>query len=114
MSNSAYAHIGFGEGEVRDNNVISFLDKHAQLFPQKTALQWVARKTLQVWDGVSNLSHESVVYKDLVNKINAVSGGLKNLGITKGDRVIIFVPLSVELYVTMFAVQRLGAIAVLL
>lgn len=114
MSNSEYARIGFCEGRVKDNNVISFLDKHAQLFPQRTALQWVARKTLQAWDGVSNLSHEAVTYKELVNKINAVSGGLKNLGIGKGDRVIIFVPLSVELYVTMFAVQRLGAIAVFL
>lgn len=114
MSNSEYARIGFCEGRVKDNNVISFLDKHAQLFPQRTALQWVARKTLQLWDGVSNLLHEAVTYKELVNKIKAVSGGLKNLGIGKGDRVIIFVPLSVELYVTMFAVQRLGAIAVFL
>lgn len=114
MSNSEYARIGFCEGVAKDNNVISFLDKHAQLFPQKTALQWVDRRILQVWDGVSNLSHEAVTYKELVNKINAFSGGLKNLGIGKGDRVIIFVPLSVELYVTMFAVQRLGAIAVFL
>lgn len=114
MSNSEYARIGFCEGRVKENNVISFLDKHAQLFPQKTALQWVARKTLQAWDGVINLSHEAVTYKELVNKINAVSGGLKNLGIGKADRVIIFVPLSVELYVAMFAVQRLGAIAVFL
>lgn len=114
MSNSEYARIGFCEGRVKDNNVISFLDKHAQLFPQKTALQWVARKTLQAWDGTGKLSHEAVTYKDLVGKINAVSGGLKNLGIGKGDRVIIFVPLSVEFYVTMFAVQRLGAIAVFL
>lgn len=114
MSNSEYARIGFCEGKVKDNNVISFLDKHAQLFPQRTALQWVARKTLRAWNGASNLTHEAITYKDLINKINAVAGGLKNLGITKGDRVIIFVPLSVELYVTMFAVQRLGAIAVFL
>jgi olefin beta-lactone synthetase len=114
MSNNAYSHIGFCEGKIKDNNVISFLDKHAQLFPQKNALEWVARNKLQTWDGGSNLLHESVIYKDLVDRINAVSGGLENLGIIKGDRVIIFVPLSVELYVTMFAVQRLGAIAVFL
>lgn len=114
MSNSEYSRIGFCEGRVKDNNVISFLDKHAQLFPGKVALQWVIRKIIQAWDGTSNLSHESITYKDLVGKINAVSGGLKKIGIGKGDRVIIFVPLSVELYVTMFAVQRLGAIAVFL
>ncbi len=114
MSNNEYARIGFCEGRVKDNNVISFLDKHAQLFPQKIALQWVTRKILQVWDSTSNLIYESITYKDLVGKINAVSGGLKKIGIGKGDCVIIFVPLSVELYVTMFAVQRLGAIAVFL
>lgn len=114
MSNSGYASIGFYGGKVKDNNVISFLDKHARLFPQKTALQWVSRKTLSTWDGTSSLFHEAVTYQGLVNKINAVSGGLKNMGIGKGDRVIIFVPLSLELYVTMFAAQRLGAIAVFL
>jgi acyl-CoA synthetase (AMP-forming)/AMP-acid ligase II len=114
MNKSEYAQIGFYEGTSKDNNVISFLDKHAQSFPQKIALQWVAGKTLHGWDGASTLSHEAVTYVNLVNKINAVSGGLKNMGIGKGDRVIIFVPLSVELYVTMFAVQRLGAIAVFL
>lgn len=114
MGNSEYLRIGFCEGEVKDNNVISFLDMHAELFPQKIALQWVTGKTLQAWDGASKLPHESITYKDLVEKINAVSGGLKDIGISKGDRVIIFIPLSVELYVTMFAVQRLGAIAVFL
>jgi len=109
-----YSMIGFQEGKTKENNVISFLHAHARSFPQKIALQWVARKTLQEWDGASNLSHETITYKDLENKINAVSGGLKEIGIAKGDRVIIFVPLSLELYVTMFAVQRLGAIAVFL
>lgn len=114
MSNNEYDRIGFCEGRVKENNVISFLHKHAQLFPQKVALQWVNRKSLQVWNGTSNLPHESITYKDLVDRINAISGGLKKIGIGKGDRVIIFVPLSLELYLTMFAVQRLGAIAVFL
>jgi acyl-CoA synthetase (AMP-forming)/AMP-acid ligase II len=114
MSNNEYDSIGFCEGRVKENNVISFLHKHARLFPQKVAIQWVTGKTLQVLDGTSNLSHESITYNDLVDKINVISGGLKKIGIGKGDRVIIFVPLSIELYLTMFAVQRLGAIAVFL
>jgi acyl-CoA synthetase (AMP-forming)/AMP-acid ligase II len=114
MSNNEYDCIGFCEGRVKENNVISFLHKHARLFPQKVAIQWVTGKTLQVWDGTSNLSHESITYNDLVDKISVISGNLKKIGIGKGDRVIIFVPLSIELYLTMFAVQRLGAIAVFL
>jgi olefin beta-lactone synthetase len=114
MSSIEYSRIGRCDGRAPENNVISFLDKHAQSFPQKTALQWVARTTLQAWDGKKDLAHEAVTYKKLVDQINAVSGGLKKIGIGKGDRVIIFVPLSPELYVTMFAVQRIGAIAVFL
>lgn len=109
-----YDNIGFCKGKIKENNVISFLHKHTQLFPRKIALQWVTRKTLQAWDGTCKLSHESITYKDFVEKINAISGGLKKIGIGKGDRVIIFVPLSLELYLSMFAVQRLGAIAVFL
>ncbi len=109
-----YVNIGFCAGRVRENNVISFLNKHAALFPQKVALRWAAGKTLQSWDGASPIAHEAIAYKDFVDKIHAISGGLKNIGIGKGDRVIIFVPLSLELYLSMFAVQRLGAIAVFL
>lgn len=109
-----YGQIGFCEGRVKENNVIYFLHKHAQLFPQKVALRWVTGKTLQSWDGASNLVHASITYKDFVDKISVVSAGLRDLGIGKGDRVIIFVPLSLELYLAMFAVQRLGAVAVFL
>lgn len=109
-----YSRIGFQKGMQPENNVISFLERHAQLLPKKIALQWVARKTLQAWDGEAALSHESISYKDFVDKVIACSDGLKKIGIAKGDRVIIFVPLSLELYLSMFAVQRLGAVAVFL
>jgi len=109
-----YNTIGFCKGKVKENNIIYFLHEHARLFPQKIALQWVTKKTLQSWDGAGELRTESITYKDFTDKLNAISGGLKKIGITKGDRVIIFVPLSVELYLSMFAVQRLGGIAVFL
>ncbi len=109
-----YNTIGFCKGKVKENNIIYFLHEHARLFPQKIALQWVTKKTLQSWDSTGELGTESIIYKDFTDKLNAISGGLKKIGIAKGDRVIIFVPLSVELYLSMFAVQRLGGIAVFL
>jgi len=96
------------------NNVISFLDKHAQNYPERTALKWVTRNNLKVWDGKGELSHRSITYRELAQKISVVAYGLKQLGVSKGDRIIIFVPLSLELYLSMFAVQRIGAIAVFL
>ena len=109
-----YNTIGFVEGNVKENNVISFLDKRAQKCPERTALKWVSRDNLKTWDGKGKLSHSSITYKELVQKISIVAYGLKQIGINKGDRIIIFVPLSLELYLSMFAVQRIGAIAVFL
>ena len=106
--------IGFNDGICRENNVICFLENHAWLFPDRIALVWVTKEKLMAWDGVGKLIHEPIIYKDFYKRICALSGGLKKLGICKGDRVIIFVPLSLELYLSMFAVQRLGAIAVFL
>lgn len=112
--NVGYSSIGLKHGAHRENNVIYFLHKHAQLFPDRIALQWVDRENIKTWDGMQKLPHKSITYKDFIYRINTISGSLKKIGITKGDRIIIFVPLSLELYLSMFAVQRLGAIAVFL
>ncbi|MBM3244326.1 MAG: AMP-binding protein [Candidatus Omnitrophica bacterium] len=104
----------FHEGVSRENNVICFLQHHAQSLSGRTALEWVPREIIKNWDGVKPLLHTSINHADLYKKICAVSSGLQKNGIIKGDRVIIFVPLSPELYITMFAVQRLGAISVFL
>ncbi len=109
-----YNSIGFNRGQCRENNVICFLENHARCFPRRIALEWVPREKIKAWDGVQPFCFESVSYNDFVENIRVISGGLKKIGIGKGDRVIIFVPLSLELYLSMFAVQRLGAIAVFL
>lgn len=82
------------------NNVIHFLQKHATENPGKTALKWG--------------DNQSISYQDFVKKISVVAHGLKELGIQKGDRILIFAPFSMELYLSMFAVQQIGAIAVFL
>ncbi len=41
----------------------------------------------------------------------AAAGGLRERGIGRGSRVVVFVPMSIELYVTLLAVLRLGAVA---
>lgn len=98
----------------REHNVISFLHRHAELFPQRTALQWVPRSALAAWGGKDALPYESINYGDMAGRVARIACGLKELGLGRGDTVLLFVPMSLEMYLLMFAVQHIGAIAVFL
>jgi len=50
-----------------------------------------------------------VTYRDLLARTCRLANGLKSLGVQKGDRVIIYVPMSVEGVVAMQACARIGA-----
>ena len=50
-----------------------------------------------------------VTYRDLHGRVCRFANGLKSLGIKKGDRVIIYMPMSVEGIVAMQACARIGA-----
>ena len=50
-----------------------------------------------------------VTYKELHEKVCQFANGLKSLGIRKGDRVVIYMPMSVEGVVAMQACARIGA-----
>jgi len=50
-----------------------------------------------------------VTYQELHAKVCQFANGLKSLGINKGDRVVIYMPMSVEGIVAMQACARIGA-----
>ncbi|SFB38949.1 acetyl-CoA synthetase [Collimonas sp. OK607] len=50
-----------------------------------------------------------VTYRELYEKVCKFANGLKSLGINKGDRVVIYMPMSVEGVVAMQACARIGA-----
>ncbi|WP_211455420.1 acetate--CoA ligase [Collimonas antrihumi] len=50
-----------------------------------------------------------VTYQELYEKVCKFANGLKSLGIKKGDRVVIYMPMSVEGVVAMQACTRIGA-----
>lgn len=108
--------IGYQPGSVPQNNVLSYLESHLKNFPDRVALRWVSMQDLKAWDGSHKtpLPHSEVNYRQFGGMINTAAAGLRKLGIEKGDRVIIFLPMSTLMYTAMFAVQRLGAIAVFL
>lgn len=51
-----------------------------------------------------------VTYQELLDTVSRLAGGLKKLGVKKGDRVVIYMPLIPEAVISMLATVRLGAI----
>ena len=55
-------------------------------------------------------NEKKYTYGELLELVNKIANGLKSLGIKKGDRVVIYMPLVVEQLATMLACARIGAI----
>src|SRR3990167_2895699 len=102
--------IGYFPQKNTKNNVSFFLEEHAQKQPHKIAFYFLP-------SGVpvdKNVQHDSITYRDFNDKVSIFGGSLLRLGIKKGDRVIIFVSISPELYISIAGLQRIGAIPVLI
>ena len=52
----------------------------------------------------------SYTYAELLEHVAKFAGALRNLGVTKGDRVVIYMPMIPEAVIAMLACARLGAI----
>jgi acetyl-CoA synthetase len=50
-----------------------------------------------------------VTYQDLYRRVCKLANGLKSLGVRKGDRVVIYIPMSIEGIAAMQACARIGA-----
>lgn len=51
-----------------------------------------------------------VTYQELYDQVSLLAGGLQKLGVRKGDRVVIYMPLIPETIMAMLATARLGAV----
>ncbi len=113
---TAKEKLGYYPGAHIKNNVCSFLDKHLQEIPDRPILSWVAPEKLKQWSfNIDDpLPHDSITVRELDQLVSRISAGFQKLGLEKGDRVIVFVPMSLYLYAAMFALQKIGAIAVFL
>ncbi|MEO5666832.1 MAG: AMP-binding protein [Bdellovibrionota bacterium] len=108
--------IGYQPGTQVSNNVISYIEAHMSEFPERIALRWAVPGAIAGWDGSekTEFAHQEINYKDFALRIRHFAQGLLGLGVKKGERVIIFLPMGLDMYTAMFAVQRIGAIAVFL
>ena len=85
----------------RTNITLNALDRHANSERRnRAAFIWLGE------DGTERI----VTYGQLHRMVCRFANGLKSLGVGKGDRVVIYMPLTIEGAVSMLACARIGAI----
>ncbi|MFO0389989.1 MAG: acetate--CoA ligase [Alphaproteobacteria bacterium] len=77
------------------------LDRHLKERGNQTAI---------IWEGDNPEESKHITYKDLHEQVCKLANVLKNLGIQKGDRVSIYLPMIPEAAISMLACARIGAI----
>jgi acetyl-CoA synthetase len=85
----------------RLNITVNALDRHAH--GQR------ANKVAYIWLGEDG-SERVVTFGQLFRLVCRFANGLRSLGVSRGDRVILYMPLTIEAVVAMLACARLGAI----
>ena len=90
----------FADGEM--NTCYMAVDYHVE--------QGRGDQTAIIYDSPVSNSKQKITYAELQQQVAKTAGMLKGLGVEKGDRVIIYMPMIPEAVVAMLAVARLGGI----
>ncbi len=90
----------FADGEM--NTAYMALDHHVQ--------QGRGDQLALIYDSPVSSTKSRYTYAELTDAVARTAGMLARLGVTKGDRVIIYMPMIPEAVIAMLAVARLGAI----
>jgi propionyl-CoA synthetase len=77
------------------------VDRHLEARGDQNALVYVSTETGETG---------SYTYRDLYREVNVFAAVLRDLGVGRGDRVVIYMPMMVEAVFAMLACVRLGAI----
>ncbi|KAK2585890.1 hypothetical protein KPH14_010478 [Odynerus spinipes] len=63
-----------------------------------------------IYDSPQTSIIQKVTYNELLKKTSVLAGALADMGVSKGDRVVIYMPLIPETIIAILAVTRLGAV----
>jgi acetyl-CoA synthetase len=77
------------------------LDRHLEQRGDKTAI---------IWESDDPAVSERLSYRELYERVCQCANALKALGVRKGDRITIYLPMIPEIAITMLACARLGAV----
>src|SRR4029077_7574859 len=83
------------------NVSVNCVDRHVRGAPRN--------KAAIIWEGEPG-DHRTLTYFDLLREVSQFANVLKSLGVKKGDRVALYLPLIPELAIAMLACARIGAV----
>ncbi|CAA9348795.1 MAG: Acetyl-CoA synthetase [uncultured Gemmatimonadaceae bacterium] len=86
------------------NAAVNCVDRHARPGPESRR-----NKAAIVWEGEPG-DRRTLTYWDLFVEVSKFANVLKRLGVARGDRVAIYLPLVPEAAVAMLACARIGAV----
>ncbi|MBL8524316.1 MAG: AMP-binding protein, partial [Betaproteobacteria bacterium] len=77
------------------------IDRHLATRADQPALVWISSEVEQT---------KTYTYREMFEEVNRFAAVLKSLGVGKGDRVLIYMPMVAEAVFAMLATVRIGAI----
>ncbi|MDV6320530.1 acetate--CoA ligase [Chromohalobacter sp. HP20-39] len=89
----------FEDGEL--NAAYNCLDRHLETRGDQPAI---------IWEGDDPGQDKTITYRELHAEVCRLSNALKEMGVTKGDTVTLYMPMIPEASVAMLACARIGAI----
>ena len=69
-----------------------------------------ANKTALIWEGDDPSNSKKLTYQELHDEVCKFANVLKDLGVNKGSRVCIYMPMVIEAAFAMLACTRIGAV----
>ena len=100
FADSAPSYEWFSDSEV--NTCYNAVDRHV--------LNGRGDQKAIIYDSPMTDTKYSITFSELLEKVAVLAGALTNKGISKGDRVIIYMPMIPEGIISMLACARIGAI----
>ncbi len=94
------AEIKWFEG-AKVNVAHNCLDRHLETRGDQTAI---------IWEGDDPNEQRKITYRELHTEVCQFASALKGLGVKKGDRICIYMPMIPEAAVAMLACTRIGAV----
>ncbi|MBF6099414.1 AMP-binding protein [Nocardia cyriacigeorgica] len=93
------------------NTSFNALDRHVRAVPEGSeGTGGRADQPALIYDSAMTGNRGVYTYAELLTEVSRFAGAMSRLGVTKGDRVVIYLPMIPEAVIAMLACARIGAV----